>query len=270
MINQMNSGIVDRQAVGAEARFFLGGLSLFSLVDFDVSYRLLNIAMLNGSWQLDEGTTFNVLLDHRTTPTMQTSNALLVTGVSSVKEALQINSEDALRDFAKAVTAESDLIVIGVTHPITSLWQLGGNVRFNRTTGTSAAGTQPALAGSGDIFTYTLQATGNEVFFQNHTLGLTSSYIDNPNFQAGSLVVNSLARFGKNWQLDSFVNFYIQEDQVGTNILRVTPSARLSFRLKDNMTFEIQGGVERLTTNGTTQEEEILRDFFSFGYIWEH
>ncbi|MEC4673801.1 MAG: hypothetical protein VST68_06400, partial [Nitrospirota bacterium] len=270
MINQMVSGIVDRQAVGAEARFFSNGLSLFSLVDFDVSYRLLNIAMLNGSWQSSGGTTLNVLVDHRTTPTTQTANALLATGDASVEDALQTNSESTLRDHAKALTAESDLVLIGVTHPISSTWQLGGDARFIRTTGTGAAGIQPALAGSGDILTYTLQATGNEVFFRNHTLGLTASYIDNPSYQAQSFVLNSLARFWENWQLDSFVNFYIQESNLGTNIVRVTPSARLSYRWKDNMTFEIQGGVERLTTNGTTQEEEVLRDFFSFGYIWEH
>ena len=91
-----------------------------------------------------------------------------------------------------------------------------------------------------------------------------------PSYKAQSVIVNSLARFWEKWQLDSFVNFYVQEDNAGTKIVRVTPSARLSFRYKENMTFEIQGGVERLTTKGTFREEEILRDFFSFGYIWEH
>ncbi len=50
-ISQTIDGIIDRQAVGAEIRYFDPRSSLLSLVDYDVSYGVLNIALLQGTYQ---------------------------------------------------------------------------------------------------------------------------------------------------------------------------------------------------------------------------
>jgi len=71
----MVNGVVDRRAVGTELRYATNGMNAFGLLDYDVSYNVLNVAMLNGSW-VTEGTTYTLLADHRKTPYLQTSNAL--------------------------------------------------------------------------------------------------------------------------------------------------------------------------------------------------
>lgn len=268
-INQMVNGIVDRQGLGGELRYFANGLSAFSLVDVDLSYQVLNIALLNGSWLTEMGPTLTLLVDHRKTPSMQTTNGIIGSGVTSVREALLSMSEDELRRQAKGVTAESDLVLVGVTHPMTETWQIGGDLRFNHTTSTEAVGTQPVVPASGNIWTYTAQATGTDILLDNHTFTVIGSYINNPTYQGQSIVLNSLWRYGEEWQMDSSVNFYHQEDQSGTMLVRVTPTFRVSYRWQKNMLFEMEGGIEQVQSTGSTLEDSTLRDFFSFGYVWE-
>jgi tetratricopeptide (TPR) repeat protein len=63
-INQTVDGIIDRQAVGSELRYYAPTRSLLTLVDYDVSYSALNIALLQGTWQMAPGTNWNLLVDH--------------------------------------------------------------------------------------------------------------------------------------------------------------------------------------------------------------
>lgn len=269
VMNQMIDGIVDRRAVGAEFRYFENGRSLFSLVDVDISYRVLNIATVSGSWLTDWGTTFTLLADRRRTPTMQTSNALIGNGAGSIKQALTIMSEDELRRQAEGLTADTNLFLVGVTHPLTDAWQLGGEVRLNNTSDTEAVGVQPAIPASGNIWTHTVQATGTDFLVPNHTLSIIGSYIDNPTFQGQSLVLTSLIQIVDRWQINSTLNIYHQKDQTDTQQIRITPNVRISYRWKENMTFELEGGMEQTNLNSATQEDTTLRDFFSFGYVWQ-
>ena len=268
-MNQMVDGILDRRAVGAEFRYFEDGHSLFSLIDVDISYHVLNIAMANGSWLTDWGTTFTFLVDRRKTPTIQTSNALIGNSAGSIKQALMSLAEQELRRQAKGLTADSNLFIVGFTHPLTESWQVGAETRLNYISATEAVGTQPAIPASGNIWTYTVQTTGTDFVIQNHTLSLLGSYIDNPTFQGQSLVLTSLFQIEDHWQINSTVNLYHQEDQTGTQQIRVTPNFRISYRWQENMTFEVEGGIEQTNVNGSTQADRTLRDFFSFGYVWQ-
>lgn len=268
VINQMVDGVVDRRATGTELRYFSGGLNAFSLIDYDVSYNVLNIAMLNGSWRTEMGSTFTLLLDHRKTPSMQTLNALFSTGTDSVQDALRQVSEDELRRQAQAVTAEADLLVLSLTHPVTTTWQLGGDVSVTRTSATEAAGTQPALPGSGTIWTYSGRAIGNRVVFDDHTVTMSASYIDSPNFQGQSLTVNSLARLWEHWQLNTTVRVFHQRDTNHTRLVRVTPTLRLGYQW-GSMSLEVEGGIEKGNTTSQNLRDSSLREFFFIGYFWQ-
>ncbi|HET9736069.1 MAG TPA: hypothetical protein VFP62_12425, partial [Burkholderiales bacterium] len=48
-IEQKSDGLLDRRAVGTEVRYFRGGTSLFSLLDYDTSYKEWNITMAQGT-----------------------------------------------------------------------------------------------------------------------------------------------------------------------------------------------------------------------------
>ena len=289
-INQMVNGVVDRRAVGTELRYANNGKNAFSLIDYDVSYNVLNVAMLNGTWVTEE-TTYTLLADHRKTPYLQTSNALFGTPNATL-QTINTTNESLLREQAKAVTATSDLFLAGVLHAVTKDWQLGGDVRLNRISGTGATnclvilpGTSilfldpnattdsvcslQALPGTGNIWTYTAQVIGANFPFENTTFVANASYITSPAYRAQSLTLNSLARLGPQLQFDTFVLLYHQKDSFSVELYRVTPTVRMNYRFFDNWTFEASGGLEKTLTNSSTQKDSTSRQFFFFGLRWD-
>jgi len=139
-IGQTVDGIIDRQAVGTELRYFDPRSSLLSLVDYDVSYGVLNIALLQGTLQVGSKTSLNLLIDHRKAPVLQTSNAVIGETDTSIHSQLLTLSEDQLRAQAEARTPTADLIMIGATHNFNPTWQLGGDIKRYNISGTPASG----------------------------------------------------------------------------------------------------------------------------------
>jgi len=289
-INQMVNGIVDRRAVGTELRYASNGKNAFGLVDYDVSYGVLNIAMLNGTW-VTEGTTFTLLADHRRTPYLQTTNALFGTPGASLSMINKTN-EALLRAQAESVTATSDLFLVGVLHAVSKDWQLGGDVRLNRIAGTSASnclvivpGTSTlflnpnavtdalcslqALPGTGNIWTYTAQAIGANFPFENTTFVANASYISSQAYRGESLTLNFLGRLGPKWQLDNFVILYHQKDSSGVELYRATPTIRMDYRFLDSWSFETSGGYEFTFSDSPTQKDTTSRQFFYLGLRWD-
>ena len=289
-LNQMVNGVVDRRAVGSEVRYASNGKNAFSLVDYDISYGVLNVAMLNGTW-VTEGTTYTVLADHRRTPYLQTTNALFGTPGASL-DAINTANEGLLRSQAKTVTATSDLFLAGVLHAVSKDWQLGGDVRLNKISGTSASnclvilpGTSTlflnpnattdapcslqALPGTGNIWTYTAQAIGADFPFDKSTFVMNASYITSPAYRGESLTLNSLGRFGANWQLDTFLILYHQKDSNSVELYRATPTLRMDYRFGEGWTLEGSGGIEQTYTESPTQKDTTSRQFFFTGLRWD-
>jgi hypothetical protein len=284
--NQMVNGVVDRRAVGTEVRYGSNGKNLFALVDYDIYFDALNIATLNGTW-VTEGTTFNFIADHRRTPYLRTANALFGIPGASLNN-INTGNASVLREEALNVTATSDLFLAGVLHSVSTDWQLGGDVRLNRISGTprsnclvivpgtstvfinpnaitDASCSLQALPGSGDIWTYTAQAIGANVPFESTTFVANASYITSPAYRGQSLTLNSLARFGPQWQVDGFVLLYHQQDSFGVELYRATPTIRMNYRFFDDWTFEATGGFEKTLTESSTQKDSTSRQFFFFG-----
>ncbi len=288
--NQMVNGVVDRRAVGAELRYASNGKNIYSLVDYDIYFNALNIATLNGTW-VTEGTTFNFMADHRRTPYLQTTNALFGIPGASLDN-INKESESLLRTEAKNVTATSDLFLAGVLHSVSKDWQLGGDVRLNRISGASASqcliiapGTSTVflnpnavtdascslqgIPGTGNIWTYTVQAIGNDFPFEKNTFVMNASYISSDAYRGESLTLNSLGRFWQQWQVDLFLILYHQKDINNVNLYRGTPTLRIDYRFFDSWTFEASGGVEKTLTDSSTQKDSTLREFFFFGLRWD-
>jgi hypothetical protein len=289
-INQMIDNVVDRRAVGGELRYAANGKNAYSLVDYDISYGVLNVAMLNGTWAT-EGTTYTVLVDHRRTPYLQTTNALYGVPGATIDTVTSSNA-DLLRTQAKAVTATSDLYMAGILHAVTKDWQLGGDVRMNRISGTGQTsclvilpGTSTlflnpnattdapcslqALPGTGNIWTYTAQAIGANFPFENTTFVANASYLSSPAYRGESVTMNFLTRLGTQWQFDTFLILYHQKDSSNVELYRVTPTIRLDYRFRNSWTFELSGGVENTLTESPAQRDTTLREFFFFGLRWD-
>lgn len=268
-ISQEVDGILDRQAVGGELRYFDPKRSFFGLMDYDTSYAVLNTAMLQGTWQTAAGTTLNVLADRRKTPAMQTSNALIGESVTTIDALLQTLSEDEIRRYAKARTADASLYLIGAAHPVSAKWQLGGDIRVSDISGTEAVGAVPAMPGTGNIYTYTAQAIGTGLITGRDSTVAALSFINGATYDGTSVSLTNRTLVGANWTYDTALRWYEQEDDFGTELTRFLPTFRVAYRWTERMTLEAELGTERAKTDSATTHENVNRDFFYVGYRWD-
>ena len=268
-INQTVDGIVDRQAVGAELRYFDPRSSMLSLVDYDLSYGALNIALLQGTLQVGSKTNLNLLIDHRKAPVLQTSNAVIGETDTSIRSQLLTLTEDQLRAQAEARTPTADLIMIGATHNFSPTWQLGGDIKRYNISGTPASGALPASPGTGNVYVYTLQGIGTGLLTKRDVSVLSLSYLTSDTYDGESIAFNNRTLFQEKWTFDLSLVYYQQRDNLGTDLTRFTPIVRLGYRWRDKVTFEIEAGMEKGQTTSSTSTEDTTRNFYMLGYRWD-
>jgi tetratricopeptide (TPR) repeat protein len=268
-IKQEVDGVSDREAVGLELRFFAPRSSLLFVVDYDTSYSLLNTAMFQGTWTTSNKVTYNLLVDHRQSPPIMTTNALIGETVTSIREMLLTLTEEQIRRIAVARTAEVNMAQFGATRPVSEKWQLGGDVQVTKISGTQTINGVTGQPGIDNQYTYSVQMTGVGIFTKRDSLTFRGSYIDAPTFAGNALSAFYRSLLGPRWTMDLTVTQYNQEDNLGTKLDRLTPTLKLGYRQKPNLTFEFEFGIENSTTRSTTTEDKTNRKFGSVGYRWD-
>lgn len=276
VIRQDADGMTDRKAVGTELRYFDPQRSVFSVLDYDVYFGELNIALVQGSWTTPENTVYSFVLDRRKAPLLQSTTALqgFNTSLESLRQTL---SEDEIKRRAQGLTAVSELASLGVTVPFSAKWQLGGDVRLSRTSGTEGA---PAIGGTGEVlatqptgnsYTYTAQAIGTGLLGQRDVSVLSVSLIDDPINDALLYSLTSRTPIGERWSLDVVMIYYSGETNTNATTDRFSPTLRVGYRWRDNIAFEAELGVEKTKTDNPVAQttEESKRNYFSLGYRWD-
>ncbi len=259
-IQQNVDGFVDRRAVGSELRYFDPTHTAFSLLDYDVYFNALNIAMLQGNWQATPATNLNLLLDYRKTPSLQLSNALISNTASSIKDLSASLSEQEMKEQARAQTANASTAVVGATHTLSTHLQLGGNVTYTK------IGDTPVQQGTGNIFTYDTQLIANNVLFRDDVDVLSASYTDARDFQGTGLAMVTRMPLRKKWRVELGVRLYRQDNTIGTQLNRVMPSLKVDYRTARGLTFETEWGYERTHTTGSDIDETTGSTFFMVGW----
>lgn len=269
-IHQKVAGIVDRQALGVETHYFDAQRNYSGLLEYDTLFKAVNIAMLQGNWNTESGSNYNLLLDHRKAPSLQITNALQGQTTQSITSLMQSGmSAETLRADAQALSATSNLFLVGMTRPYSEHWRWGGDFRIANTSGTGDSGFQAAMPGTGNSYTYTMQAIANNLFIENDLSVISTSYVDDPHFKGRSLLFNRVETLRKNWRLDMSLQLYAESDVWGIDTRRVTPSLKLNYHLSDSVSLEGEGGIEDTHTYSATQDDKTRRKYFYVGYRWD-
>jgi tetratricopeptide (TPR) repeat protein len=269
IVRQTVDDIADRQAAGMELRYLADGVSLFSLLDYDTLFHTLNTAMLQGTWQGSAKTSYNLLLDWRKAPTLQTSTAVLGEPTSSIRELLLTYSEEELRRRAEALTATSSLASFGFTRQFNSTWQLGADLRVTNISETEGTTTVPASESSGNVYTLTGQAIGTGLFAQRDVTIISVSTISADAYDGRSLALTNRSLLGNRWTLDASARWYQQDNSDGSERRQINPLVRVGYKWKDNLTFEVELGKELIEDRRQSSTETTDRDYFSLGYRWD-
>jgi hypothetical protein len=305
-IQQTVDGIADRQAIGAEVRYFDPRGSALLYVDYDTLFSSLNIATFQATWLSSPTTTWNTLLDHRLAPTLMTSNALFNTSTlstipippvtptpgqaGSISYWLQNVTEAQLRQVAVDSTPTFDTYVLGVSHNINSTWQIGGDVKRYNLSAIPSSPTLTTNLKTGATYMYTVQAITNGLIRSRDLSVLSLSYLDGATYQGETLAFTHRMLFQDHWTLDLALSYYLQQDDTQSNIIgfdthivqfssnRIAPLIRLGYLRGKNMSIEAELGIEQnrahsvdaniTTGTSATSDTNTARHYFMLGYRW--
>lgn len=280
-IHQAVESITDRTAVGTEVRFFTPMSSVFTLVDYDVSYSELNTALMTANWQLENGAGINLALDYRLSPTLTTSNALQGQTVTTVKDLLAElgGDESALRQLALDRTARSKTATLGGNVPINEKLQVTGDFTLSNL-GSMPASTAPvpieAVEGTGNEYIYSVQLIGSSLMKEGDVSIIGVTYYDAKDSNTSSLTLNTRYPVTNDWRINPRMRIDYKTSSTAGNTVSYKPQLRTDYRLRKELTFEMEGGVEwdtqsalnstTTTTNPTDQNTQIY--YVSIGYRW--
>lgn len=272
VINQLVDGIPDRRAVGGEIRYFRNGTSLYSLLDYDVLFHKVNIATLQGTVQTQGLTNFTLLLDQRKAPSLATSNAVYGLSTTSVSKLLETYTQTQLRQQALGITSDVKQVLASVTTPVSKSWQVGADYRLTNV-GALPGVTDPVTGivlpptpGTGNIYGYTLQAIGSNLYSRRDINVLSATYIKSPTYHGSYASYNNLTGLGPNWTVEPAIRYYTQLDNMDTRIDRYTAVLKLSYMWGQHVSLEGEYDYEKTITQSLLQTEDARNQFFYVGY----
>jgi len=269
-IQQQVEGFIDRQAFGMEAHYFDVTQNYMVMTEYDRKFKTFNLVMLQRNWTSASSTNFNMLMEHRRAPPLQLTNGLVGQPVQSVELALRNGfTLDKLRADALALSMISNQFGIGFSHPYSPRLRLGGDFRVYNTTGTGATTLLPASPGSGNTYTYSFNALGNNLLFENDLTVVNATYTNAQTYKGQLLSLTQVETFKQNWRIDFLLQLYNQNTNQGVHQTQARPSVKLNYRLNKSFSVEGETGIELYHTSSAIQNDKTSRKYFYVGYRWD-
>jgi len=267
IIEQQNDGILDRRAVGGEARYFDPKRSLLSFVDYDISYDSLNTLILLGTWTLPDRTVINASVDYRNSPILTTGNALQGQLAFDIDELLDSLSEDQIRQLAEDRTAESKTGTLGVSHPLSENFQISADVTATLVSGTRASGGVEAIPGTDNEYFYNLQFIGSNLLKPGDISIAGLRYSDTTSSHIGSLTLDSRFPFRNVWRVNPRMRVDYRDNSSNNSSQWIAaPSMRIDYRWRKRYRFETEFGGEWSTQELPNDTQDSSSWFFNLGY----
>jgi hypothetical protein len=261
-------GEIDRQAVGAELRYFAERGSLFTLVDYDAHFQQLNTFMAIGNLIFDSGTQLGLSADFRQSPLLTTRNALIGQPVDSIDELSKLYSDKEIQQFAEDRTADSNNITLSLTQPLTEDSRLYFSASQFEYGETETSGGVEGWEGSGAEYGYEAQFITSNLLQDNDTHVFSLRYFDGERTQRTGLGINSRLQWGRNWRIQPRLWVeYRDNTSDGSDQWALRPSLRLQYTWARRHHFELEYGHDFTTRNiPEVGDEEVAGNYFYSSY----
>jgi len=284
-INQLTNGISDRSAVGADMRYFDASKNAYAALDYDTFFKVLNSVLIQGTLNGAAGTTYNFSLDHRKSPSISLSNAL-IGGPSTMSEMLQNGfTKDDLKALALLRTGTSSAATLGVNKQIKEKWAAGADVNIANSSGLPESGTNipgsldgyvPPTPSSGNNYGINGRLIGNGVFHTNDVSVFSLGYTSSKSSKGENFSFTNHLGWAEKWTADTSLRFSLQNSydaitSAATGKQTVfSPGLRLGYQVRNNINFDSDLGID-ITDNSPSsgQSSRTTRKYFSLGGRWD-
>lgn len=276
----MIDGVVDRNAVGTEWRYFDGGFNASFVLDVDTLLKVLNIGTLQGTWQLESGMSYNFMIDRRMVSPQTLSNGLYFSmptncaatnfapppgfSFNSINDLLLCyGSISGLREAVHEVTPLYTQIALGFSRPLSNRWSVGGNVGMMDIGSVAAVPDvlPDGQPGTGNMWSGSLQMIGSNLYSgrDSHVFSLNQQvspvvkvwnsaaqkWDERGGLHVVSLQYNNSTGIGERWQIDPSLRLQRQTDFAKSDAERISPSLRASYKMTRQFVMDIDYSYER-------------------------
>ncbi len=285
VLQRMVDGEVDRRAVGADLRYFTQNASLMGSTDYDVIFKKLNVASLQGMYMAEDNTTVNGLYERRALTPAALSQTLFFQFQDFVDAGLIPQTIDDLKSHGYSIDQLRELVrsnvsywthaMLSVTKPVTTQWQAGATVDLNRT---GAIAPNPVLPtgqpDSGQSRTLSLLAIGSNLYSERDTNVFTASVMRGRQVKTYMLNYNNMTPLGDAWQVEPGLRWQRNVSQDLTSGLNITtvawgPGLKASFKPRPTVTLESNLNVDYTRTEGTSIDRSTRYTYF-LGYRYDY
>lgn len=273
IIEQTVDGISDRRAVGGEIRSISDNSSMFTYIDYDISYNLLNRIQYVANWIFKDNKSINVVADYSLTPLITTTNALQGQGEAYIEELLQRLNESQVRQLAEERTAEFTSVTVSGNMDLSQKYSLSADISLSELAATPASNignvTIDKTDASGLEMFLSVQFIGSNLFSTRDTNIIALRYSDTQNSSTTTIDGRSQFNLDPKWRARPRARFEIQSRSSGSDVMRFDPSVRFDYRYNRDLEFDFEVGFEFSQTsdsvNGDSSDTDI---FFGVEYIY--
>ncbi len=266
LIDQTYQGVPDRRALGANLRWFGQGQTLVGLLDYDIDFGAVNMAMLLGTFELPGRWTITGTIDHRKSPFLTTRNALVGQPIQSIDALIAQVGEAGVRQLARDRTAEVETVSLGVSHPIGTRLQWIADLAAIRIADLPASGGVAAVPGSGTEISLGGQLIANSLLTSGDVSILGFRLFESDLSRSVSLSLGSRFPLWGRLRAGPRLRFDHRESvSNGATQEILSPALRVDWH-SGNTTIEFEAGGEWASRELPIDEEKTDRYWFSFAY----
>ena len=200
-IQQDIEGLDDRQAIGAEFRYFGSNRSFWGLVDYDTLYDELGSAFLQGSWRFASRLTLHGSIDRRHSPFLSTGNALIGQPVIEFEQLLELLPLEEIRQLGVDRSPLSTTYSLGFSHSLSPKLQINADVNDTSVEATPESGGVAATPETSYRY-YGTSLVASSLLKEGDVTILGTRYSDSGTARVVSLTIDSRYPFGRSWRLN--------------------------------------------------------------------
>jgi SPOR domain len=286
--DQRSPGLIDRQAVGAEVRFLKDRFNSYALVDYDVHFSKVNLALLTLNYSLKDDSNLSVTMDYRQSPLLTSWNVLngmfgqiLPGGITPVEDLQDVQrsfTDAQIYGLAKDNTIVSKSMTVSYSRPITKKLQANIDFTLNNTGGSPGSTIlfpgstflAPTLA-TGTEYYYGAQLVGSGMVFENDIYILSGRYADTPRSRSYTADINARIPVTSKFRVSPRARYGSRTDKlIAGSYRQLQPSVRFNYYPMKRSEVEIEIGANFSTQKtsfggipSTNTEQGIL---LSAGY----
>jgi hypothetical protein len=275
-IEQRDRSLLDRRAVGAEARYFDPTKSALATVDYDIHFNKLNAAIFSGSWTLPDKSTLYGGADYRRTPYLSTWNALLNQPFVTLYDFLAASQQtpEQLQQLALSQTPVYKSAMIGYSRPLTDKFLVSADATVvNLTQPITLPSLDPALGSlpAGNEYYYSAQLMGSNLIEEGDMYIGAVRYSQLINSNMYALDFNTRYPWSKELSLSPRLRLGYRTGRNGVDMTEYSalPSLLADYYWTKELSTEFEIGAERTWTKQDGVREQNTDLFLTLGVRYD-